>query len=173
MNTFWLYRWKDGSGISGTGIVAEGVIFEGGQVAMRWNKSGSMGIYSSIDQVKEIHGHGGDTEVVELSQRGRLADVRLRVDPGAGDQRRPGARLMGPIESDLSSDLAAERAIADFWEAEAARGRANKIAGETDRHAWEAWGGETGEATGAYVVELGRPRSVPRIVWWHANRRTR
>ena len=56
MNTFWLYRWEDGSGISGTGIVAEGVIFEGGQVAMRWNKSGSMGIYSSIDQVKEIHG---------------------------------------------------------------------------------------------------------------------
>lgn len=67
MTRFWLYRWKDGSGISGTGIVAEGVVFEGGQVAMRWAKSGSLGIYAHLDQVREIHGHGGDTEVVELT----------------------------------------------------------------------------------------------------------
>lgn len=67
MTKFWLYRWKDATGISGTGIVAEGVVFEGGQVAMRWTKTGSLGIYADLQQVREIHGHDGDTEVVELS----------------------------------------------------------------------------------------------------------
>lgn len=67
MTNFWLYRWKDATGISGTGIVAEGAIFEGGSVAMRWTKSGTMGIYRDADQVREIHGHGGGSEVILLS----------------------------------------------------------------------------------------------------------
>lgn len=67
MTRFWLYRWKDSTGISGTGQVAHGVVFEGGQVALCWLKSKTIGIYTSLDQVREIHGHGGDTEVVELT----------------------------------------------------------------------------------------------------------
>lgn len=67
MRKFWIYRWKDSTGISGTGIVAEAVEFNGGQVVLCWTKSETMGVYKNIDQVREIHGHGGDTEVVELS----------------------------------------------------------------------------------------------------------
>lgn len=78
MTRFWLYRWKDATGISGTGIVAEGIIFEGGQVALCWCKSQTIGVYKSLDQVGEIHGHGGDTEVVELT------DMFIRGTQNAG-----------------------------------------------------------------------------------------
>lgn len=67
MTRFWLYRWKDATGISGTGIVAEGVVFLPGQAVLCWTKHQTVGVYRDLDQVREIHGHGGDTEVVELS----------------------------------------------------------------------------------------------------------
>jgi len=51
------------SGISGTGVVAEGVVFGDGRVAMRWttNSIYSIVIHSSIADVLEIHGHNGTT----------------------------------------------------------------------------------------------------------------
>ena len=57
MRLFKLNRKRDISGISGTGIIAEGVEFSDGQVVMSW-----LGKYHSM----EIHGHGGATELVWL-----------------------------------------------------------------------------------------------------------
>lgn len=66
MRRFNLYRHKDPTGVSGTGIVAQGVQFKDGIVAMRWVVNGAANstvIYDSIFDVEDIHGHGGDTTV--------------------------------------------------------------------------------------------------------------
>ena len=65
LKIFHLYRREDETGISGTGIVADGTVFLDGSVTMRWRgETASTGIYKSIDDVRTIHGHGGKTEVV-------------------------------------------------------------------------------------------------------------
>ena len=64
MRRFVLYRVKDVSGISGTGNVAEGVIFTDGKVALRWlTRYRSTALYDTIADVLNIHGHDGSTEV--------------------------------------------------------------------------------------------------------------
>jgi len=65
MKMFVLVRSEDVSGVSGTGIVAEGVQFSDGTVAMRWLRHPySVAFYASIDDVERIHGHGGRTRIV-------------------------------------------------------------------------------------------------------------
>ena len=65
MRTFDLMRFVDETGVSGTGKVAEGVLFESGKVAMAWLTSvTSVAIYDSIDDVIKIHGHDGGTEIL-------------------------------------------------------------------------------------------------------------
>lgn len=65
MRTFQLHRTKDISGVSGTGIVAEGVEFSNGKVALAWHSSyKSIAIYDSINDVDRIHCHGGFTRII-------------------------------------------------------------------------------------------------------------
>lgn len=65
MTPFWLFRDEDVSGQSGTGWVAEGVIFSDGKVAMRWlTDPTSTACYDSIEDVEAIHGHNGRTHVI-------------------------------------------------------------------------------------------------------------
>lgn len=65
MHKFNLVRNTDVSGVSGTGIVAEGVVFTDGTCAMRWlTDLASTAIYASLEDLQEIHGHNGATDVV-------------------------------------------------------------------------------------------------------------
>lgn len=65
MKTFVLKRDIDETGVSGTGIVAEGVQFTDGNCAMRWlTETASTGFYASIEDLVFIHGHAGKTKVV-------------------------------------------------------------------------------------------------------------
>ena len=65
MKVFYLNRAEDESGISGTGRVAQGFIFDNGKVAVTWlSEHPSVTIYDNIGEVHAIHGHGGKTEVV-------------------------------------------------------------------------------------------------------------
>lgn len=65
MKLFYLSRIEDETGISGTGRVAEGVIFSDGRVALRWiSKHRSTAIYDNINDVLFIHGHNGKTELI-------------------------------------------------------------------------------------------------------------
>lgn len=65
MKTFKLSRETDLSGISGTGLVGEGVIFSDGRVAMRWlTETATTVLFDCIEHVEKIHGHGGFTKVV-------------------------------------------------------------------------------------------------------------
>lgn len=61
---FFLVRNRDISGVSGTGIVAEGVEFHDKQVVLSWfGKFHSLEVHPSIEQVLNVHGHGGATGV--------------------------------------------------------------------------------------------------------------
>ncbi|EYB68851.1 hypothetical protein DEIPH_ctg017orf0229 [Deinococcus phoenicis] len=69
MQRFILIRHEDVSGSSGTGAVAEGVVFSDGTAAMRWLvEPCSTALYSSIGDVERIHGHEGRTVVQVLDQ---------------------------------------------------------------------------------------------------------
>lgn len=65
MRTFYFLRTEDESGVSGTGIVAEGVEFTNGKVVINWlTKHRSLAIYENIKEAELIHGHGGKTKLV-------------------------------------------------------------------------------------------------------------
>jgi hypothetical protein len=62
---FYLLRTIDVSGVSGTGIVAVGAVFPDGSAIIEWlTFTSSIAIYRSLDQLLEIHSHGGATEVI-------------------------------------------------------------------------------------------------------------
>lgn len=65
MQFFWLKRTQDISGTSGTGIVAEGVIFSDGECVMHWlSDLTSVAVYKNIETLERIHGHNGSTTIV-------------------------------------------------------------------------------------------------------------
>lgn len=65
MRRFVLNRVEDETGISGTGVVAEGVVFSDGTAALRWKSEfRSTAVYASMSDVEAIHGHGGKTLIV-------------------------------------------------------------------------------------------------------------
>lgn len=62
---FQLHRDTDSSGVSGTGVIAEGVQFSNNECAILWlTKRSSIGIYTNISDIQHIHGHGGNTRIV-------------------------------------------------------------------------------------------------------------
>jgi len=64
MRRFRLVRTEDESGVSGTGIVAEGVEFANGKAVLTWiSQYTSVAIFDSIRVLEEIHGHSGKTKV--------------------------------------------------------------------------------------------------------------
>lgn len=65
ITVFHLQRKKDESGVSGTGRVAEGVVFSNGMIALTWLGSRtSLVFYKDMGDIEAIHGHGGNTEIV-------------------------------------------------------------------------------------------------------------
>ena len=69
MRRFCLVRYADPSGVSGTGVVAHGVEFGDGSVALRWICSRpSTSLWESIDDMITVHGHAGSTVIRWLDQ---------------------------------------------------------------------------------------------------------
>lgn len=65
MRKFNLHRDEDESGVSGTGVVTEGVEFSDGTCVMKWlTSTTSTAFYNSIDDLVAIHGHQGKTVAV-------------------------------------------------------------------------------------------------------------
>lgn len=71
---FELVRNEDESGVSGTGVVAEGVILDHGACVVTWFNSLTVNVYTSPWEVIDIHGHGGKTRL--RAKRGRLQFTR-------------------------------------------------------------------------------------------------
>lgn len=58
-------RDEDVSGVSGTGKVAEGIVFSNGITVVGWCKEiPSAVFYNSLEEAVEIHGHKGKTRFV-------------------------------------------------------------------------------------------------------------
>lgn len=104
---FVLYRYKDVSGISGEGVVAEGVEFANGQAVLKWhpktsnirkrdvrnrtkNKDfmfhGSISVFQSVDEIIEIHGHKGNSEVLYLDEIAGVQDKNKLYEPPWSDE---------------------------------------------------------------------------------------
>lgn len=67
MRRFELHRDQDVSGVSGTGVVAEGVRFTDGTTAVRWHgERPSTVVWECIEDAEAIHGHSGATRFVWL-----------------------------------------------------------------------------------------------------------
>lgn len=65
MRRFHFNRVEDASGISGTGRVAEGVLFDNGLVALTWNSVHKcVNVYTSLAEMMAVHGHEGKTVMV-------------------------------------------------------------------------------------------------------------
>ena len=82
MKIFYLNRTEDESGISGTGRVAQGFIFDNGKVAVSWlSNHPSVTIYDNIGEVHAIHGHGGKTEVMmEPDYKKAFGELKSCID---------------------------------------------------------------------------------------------
>ncbi len=62
---FHLDRHQDMTGVSGTGVVAQGVLFDNGKVALTWLTDWpSVTVYNSIAEVETVHLHHGATSLV-------------------------------------------------------------------------------------------------------------
>lgn len=69
MRRFELHRIEDKSGVSGTGVVAEGLEFSDGHACLRWKTQfRSTAIYDSMKDVEAVHGHGGATKIVWVDE---------------------------------------------------------------------------------------------------------
>lgn len=69
MRRFELHRDTDPSGVSGVGVVAQGVVFTDGVAAMRWlGGENSTVVFDSIGALMRIHGHAGATRLVWLDE---------------------------------------------------------------------------------------------------------
>lgn len=81
MRRFLLQRDHDTSGISGTGVVAEGVVFSTGKATLAWRTAvTSVAVYDSMADLEAIHGHGGSTRVCYLDEMPEH-DPRKRLPP--------------------------------------------------------------------------------------------
>lgn len=65
---FVLMRHQDISGISGTGEVAEGVVWSDGSASLRWHGEHTATTFwqGGLPALLAVHGHSGTTEVVYL-----------------------------------------------------------------------------------------------------------
>ncbi|MFI6909637.1 hypothetical protein ACIBKY_50840 [Nonomuraea sp. NPDC050394] len=64
---FMLMRHTDVSGVSGTGVVADGVQWPDGTVVIRWRGDRPSTVqWNSIDDAIAVHGHDGKTGFVYL-----------------------------------------------------------------------------------------------------------
>ncbi len=66
MRAFQLVRHTDISGVSGTGVVAEGVEFSDGTVALRWTSAWPTSVVfhdRGMEAVEAVHGHSGSTTI--------------------------------------------------------------------------------------------------------------
>lgn len=74
MKTFYLVRIEDVHGVSGTGVVAEGAVFDNGMVAMTWlSEHPTLTMFPKVSDVVKIHGHEGRTVMV---MEGRKRDAK-------------------------------------------------------------------------------------------------
>ncbi len=91
MRRFILNRKEDKGGVSGTGVVAEGVMFSNGKCAISWRtKYTSVAIYDDLATLEAIHGHGGATVLEWIEDHPYRAAVPQTLTEEEAQAVRPG-----------------------------------------------------------------------------------
>jgi hypothetical protein len=76
---FILERAADASDTSGTGVVAEGICFTGGKVALHWlSPHVAVTVFDSMDSVFTLHGHDGMTTIKWVDSEESVVPPRKR-----------------------------------------------------------------------------------------------
>lgn len=73
LRAFRLVRDEDMTGVSGTGVVAEGVVFSDGTVSLRWTSAWPTSVVfhdRGLASVEAVHGHDGKTRVEFVDDSG-------------------------------------------------------------------------------------------------------
>lgn len=108
---FTLVRHDDVTGVSGMGVVADGVRFPDGVVALRWRGGWPTSVVfhdRGMDAVVAVHGHGGSTEVVWLD-----SDLfTTHLDTNLGDVQ----HAVGNLAQSLAEGCDDKQLLADYWE---------------------------------------------------------
>jgi hypothetical protein len=67
---FALQRHEDTTGVSGVGLIAYGTVYPTGRTTLAWccGDVPSVTVYDSPEQVIQIHGHGGSTDLVWIDE---------------------------------------------------------------------------------------------------------
>lgn len=61
---FRLVRNVDHTGVSGTGVVAYGIMWSDGSLTLRWNGTyASLVVWNNVDHMLAVHGHDGATAI--------------------------------------------------------------------------------------------------------------
>lgn len=93
---FQLHRQVDVTGVSGVGLVADGVLWPDGTASIRWRGERPSIVHwqNGMTDVDAIHGHGGHTQIVWLDREpasppgeatdGIRPDAPPSPPPGAG-----------------------------------------------------------------------------------------
>ena len=69
MRRFNLIRTTDISGVSGTGVVAEGIEFENGKIAICWTtRYHIVSVIDNLHTLEKVHGHGGETHIAWIDE---------------------------------------------------------------------------------------------------------
>jgi hypothetical protein len=114
---FFLVRHTDVSGVSGTGVVAEGTEWTDGSVSLRWrSEHASTTFYEAgVRAVLAVHGHRGASELIYLSPSDGLELGGSTPDLVPSSQR-AGVSVPAPAPTRCSSWLQ-ERSLPDADEA--------------------------------------------------------
>lgn len=80
MKTFYLLRSEDVHNNSGTGVVAEGIVFDNKMVALTWlTPHPTVTVFHDVMTVKLLHGHGGKTELILEGKHSKFDWCRQEV----------------------------------------------------------------------------------------------
>ena len=146
---FELVRDEDESGVSGTGVVAEGVILDHGACVVTWFNSLTVSVYTSPWEVIDIHGHGGKTRL--RAKRGRLQFTRGKRTP-RGDE----------FEAVYLDTSGPKIIAANYWHD---KGRWI-LHDYPDDQAWDAMNGQNcGLAQGAFECGFSQPYDADSASW--------
>ena len=101
---FVLMRDTDVSGVSGTGVVADGCAFPDGTVALRWRGGNPTSVVfhdNGVASVEAIHGHGGATRIVWLAEDLETTAEVAAVYDERDELRREKAEAVAALVADL------------------------------------------------------------------------
>lgn len=125
MRRFQLVRTADITGVSGTGVVADGCQFEDGKVAIRWRgERPSTVVWDRIEDALHVHGHAGSTQFRWLDDANNAVAsldpttvwVIPKIPVDAGWLTRDGRRVsvMSPLNEDDFSPAEAREFAASY-----------------------------------------------------------